>query len=109
MSQNDNGSNLYAVVVVFKVRPEHWNELRSAILANASASLEFEPGCHTFDVCEDAARSEIFLYELYADAAAFRAHLNTAHFNQFNELTKPWIETRNIRTYDKIAGARAGT
>jgi quinol monooxygenase YgiN len=66
----------HVVTVVFRVRDEHVDEFRRAVLANAAASLSAEPGCLVFDVCENADRSQFFLYELYESAAAFDEHLN---------------------------------
>ena len=41
------------------------------------------------------------LYELYDDEAAFRAHLATPHFLQFNEQTAPWVASKSVATYQR--------
>jgi autoinducer 2-degrading protein len=52
-----------------------------AIREQAAASLELEPGCLRFDVCESVNHSERFvLYEVYEDEAAWEAHPQTEHF-----------------------------
>ena len=96
-------SDGYAVVVTFVVAPEHRGAFREAILENAAASLHLEPGCRVFDVCEGAEGAEIFLYEIYDDAAAFRAHLATEHFRRFDALTAPWVHDKRVQTYQRLA------
>jgi len=52
-----------------------------AIGAQAAASLEREPGCLRFDICESVNHPERFvLYEVYADDEAWEAHPLTEHF-----------------------------
>ena len=63
-----------ALVVEFLIKPEHVAAFGAAIIDNARASRETEPGCRQFDVCTDPARPGLyFLYELYDDEAAVRA------------------------------------
>jgi len=42
---------MYVVTVVFEPKAEHAPAFRAAMLANAKASREAEPGCRQFDVC----------------------------------------------------------
>ena len=71
---------MQALVVEFRIKAAHVDEFASAIVENARASRETEPGCRQFDVCRDPADAGVFfLYELYDDEAAIRAHLQSAH------------------------------
>ena len=94
--------NGYAVVVTFAVTPEHRAAFRSAVLENAAASLREEPGCSVFDVCEGADGSEVFLYEIYDDEAAFKAHLTTEHFRCFDATVGPWVREKRVQTYHRL-------
>lgn len=88
---------MYVVLVEFVVKPEHAAEFRPALLANARASLEHEPGCHRFDVCTDPGDAgKILLYELYTDRAAFDAHLAAPHYLEFGARVKPWVERKTV-------------
>jgi quinol monooxygenase YgiN len=94
---------MYVVTVAFVVRPEHAERFRDAIVANARTSREVEPGCRQFDVCtapDDAAT--IFLYETYADRAAFDAHVASAHFAAFDAAVRDWVVSKNVRTYLRV-------
>lgn len=94
---------MFAVVVTFQINPTDWAAFMPAMLANAATSLADEAGCHRFDVCTDPARvHEVFLYELYTDAAAFDAHLASDHFKAFDALVAPMIATKSVTTYAQV-------
>ena len=63
---------MYVVTVRFAIKPEFADAFLRAVQSNARTSLEREPGCHRFDVATgDAVHSDVFLYEVYTDRAAF--------------------------------------
>jgi quinol monooxygenase YgiN len=91
---------MLAVVVKFLIEPEFVECFERAIVANAAASRETEPGCRQFDVCRDPADPRVFfLYELYDDAAAFDAHCRTAHFLVMDALTAGWVQGKVVHRY----------
>jgi len=93
---------MYVVTVEFIIKREHAGAFLQEMVANARASREREPGCRQFDVCaapDDPAA--LFLYELYADRAAFDAHLATPHFRAFDATVGPWIERKTVHTYTR--------
>ncbi len=94
---------MYVVTVVFEPKPEHAQAFRAAMLDNARASREREPGCRQFDVCIEPGTNAIFLYELYDDRAAFDAHLAADHFKAFDLATRDWVARKTVRTYERVA------
>lgn len=90
----------FVVTVHFRAKAEWRDAFRAEMIANATASREREPGCRQFDVCEDG--GDIFLYEIYDDEEAFRAHLATDHFRHFNAITTPWVEEKRLVTYRRL-------
>jgi quinol monooxygenase YgiN len=92
----------FVVTVHFAAKPEHRDAFRTAMVENAKASREREPGCRQFDVCESPDGESIFLYEIYDDEAAFRAHLATAHYLRFAETTAPWVAGKRVATYHRL-------
>ena len=63
-----------------------------------------QPGCRQFDVCRDPADSQVFfLYELYDDAAAIAAHLQTPHSRQMDVLTASWVAHKTVRQMQRVA------
>ena len=95
---------MFAVTVTFKIKPEHWETFMKAMKANANASKNLEEGCRQFDVCSDAQRPyEVFLYELYDDAAAFDTHLRTDHYLDFSNIVAEMVEDKSVATYGSVA------
>lgn len=93
---------MQALVVEFRIKPEHIDAFAAAISDNARLSRESEPGCRQFDVCRDPADASVFfLYELYDDEAAIQAHLSSSHFLQMNETTRDWVETKKVWRYQR--------
>jgi (4S)-4-hydroxy-5-phosphonooxypentane-2,3-dione isomerase len=89
---------MLALVVEFRIHAAHVAAFEAAILANARASREGEPGCRQFDVCRDPADPAVFhLYELYDDEAAIQAHLRSSHFLQMDALTAAWVQDKRVR------------
>ena len=93
----------YAVAVIFRAKPEFRAEFRAAMIENAEASRTREPGCRRFDVCESADGATIFLYEIYDDEAAFKAHLATDHYQRFNATVTPWVAEKHVTPYALVS------
>jgi len=95
---------MQALVVEFIIKPAFVDDFERAIVENARASRETEPGCRQFDVCRDPVdAAKFFLYELYDDEAAVQAHLRTPHFLQMNEATTAWVEKKTVWRYERVA------
>jgi autoinducer 2-degrading protein len=95
---------MYIVIVDFVIRPDRVAKFHAAVIENARVSRDKEPGCRQFDVAVDPQDpNRYFLYELYDDEAAFRAHLTSDHFRAFDHETGPWIETKAVRILDRVA------
>ena len=86
------------ILVEFDLHPGREPEFRRLVLENAAASLRDEPGCRRFDVLtpEGGPGNRIVLYEIYDDAAAFEAHLDTPHFAAFDEATAPLVARKTV-------------
>ena len=93
----------FAVCVTFKVQLDQFKAFLPLITQNAAQSLQVEPGCSRFDVLTDPSRpGEVFLYELYSDAAAFDAHLESTHFKAFDRAVSSMIIEKSVATYTEV-------
>lgn len=93
---------MLAITVRFSVRPGHEREFFERVKTQASDSLDREPACSQFDVCRSAQDPrQIFLYEIYADEAAFAAHLNMPHFLAFDADTKAWVADKVVEKWER--------
>jgi quinol monooxygenase YgiN len=91
------------VLATFRTKPGEEAAAREAFLAAAEES-RLEPGCEAYDVHQsvDDPR-DFFLYERYADRAAFEAHLETDHFHaQIEGVVRPLCESRGVGFFEQI-------
>lgn len=94
---------MYAVCVMFQLKPDCMGDFMPLMLENARASLDAEPDCHQFDVATDPERPDaVFLYELYSDRAAFEVHLASDHFRAFNATTREMIAKKAVTTWPEV-------
>lgn len=94
---------MFAVTVRLSVDPAQIDAFLPLMRENARASLEIEPDCLHFDICTDPARpGDVFLYEIYTDAAAFDTHLTMPHYRTFNEATAAMVTDKHVTTYTQV-------
>jgi (4S)-4-hydroxy-5-phosphonooxypentane-2,3-dione isomerase len=87
----------YVITVDFKLHPGSLAQFLPLMLDNAEKSRTLEPGCHRFDVLLPAgATDRVFLYEIYQDEAAFKTHLETAHFKEFDAATRSMLQDKTV-------------
>jgi quinol monooxygenase YgiN len=94
---------MYAVTVTFRLHPGRMEEFLKPMLTNARASLRDEPGCRRFDVLTDPGRpDEVFLYEIYDNAAAFDAHRATPHYAAFEPAVAGMVADKIVALYGEV-------
>ncbi|MDP5218933.1 putative quinol monooxygenase [Ruegeria sp. 2205SS24-7] len=93
---------MFAVTVVFNLKPGMRDAFLPLMTKNAAASRREESGCQQFDVCVGGDPETIFLYEVYDDRAAFDAHLETAHFKSFNKATSEMIADKVVHFFTGV-------
>jgi (4S)-4-hydroxy-5-phosphonooxypentane-2,3-dione isomerase len=92
------------ITVDFALKPESRDRFLALVRENAAQSLRSEEGCRRFDVCVPRDGScRVFLYEVYDDEGAFKAHMKTAHFKAFAAATAAMVQDRKIVQLDLIA------
>ena len=93
---------MYVVTVEFIIAPDHRSEFGQAVIRQAENSLALESDCHTFLVSVDESNPcRFFLYEEYADRAAFDQHLASTHFHEFDALVASWVESKKVDTWQR--------
>lgn len=92
---------MFAVSVVFTIKPDHASEFRELILQHAAQTLEREEACRRFDVGFDADDpTRIFLYELYDDKDAFELHSRTEYLADFFKTAGNWIVGKEANRWE---------
>lgn len=98
---------MYVVTVEFILKSDHAAAFKTRVLQQAADSLSKERGCQVFDVCIDPGRAErIFLYEVYDDESAFKAHLASEHFRSFDADTSDWVSSKRVDIFSRLAATR---
>ena len=94
---------MLAVTVDFKTREQVAEEFLCLVRSNAETSLRLEVDCLRFDVCwNENDKTQIFLYELYRDKAAFETHLSTAHFRAFDTAVADMLLDKSVRAFRQV-------
>lgn len=91
---------MFVVTVTFAIQPSRLTDFLPLMKENARKSREIEEGCFQFDVC--CSGNEVFLYEVYADRAAFDEHLNTEHFQTFDAAVIDMVEDKRVTLYEEV-------
>lgn len=94
---------MFCVTVHFSLQAGAEQRFLPMVRDNARRSLEDEPGCRRFDVCHEPSQpTQVFLYELYDDRAAFDAHLATPHFKAFDAACRDLVAGKEVATYSEV-------
>jgi quinol monooxygenase YgiN len=96
----------FVLIVEFELKPEDAERFHGLIAENARASVANEPGCLQFDVVRPQdSLNRLFLYEVYADQAAFDAHIKMPHVAAFFAQAKPMIVNQKATRLDRLTAA----
>lgn len=95
---------MYVITVDFRIRRGQETMFLAAMHHQAKSSLVREDACLQFDVCTAPGDDgHVFLYEVYESEAAFKSHLETAHFHDFNEKTADWVEAKTVSAWHRVS------
>jgi autoinducer 2-degrading protein len=93
---------LIVITVRFIIKVGHEDSFLSRVNRQAKDTLGSERGCKQFDVCRDLHDPRrFFLYEVYADDAAFATHLQSPHLQSFDTDTAISIEERTVERWHR--------
>lgn len=94
---------MIAIIVDFVALEGKGEDVAKILMTQAKNALEKEPGCRHFDVCTDPEDPrKFFLYELYDDEAAVKAHGEYDHYASFRAAIDPLLESRNRREMKRL-------
>jgi quinol monooxygenase YgiN len=95
---------MYCIFISVDLKPGAKARYLELISENARASVEQEPGCHTFDVLLDREHDDrVYLYEVYESPQALQAHKETSHYLRDREQINALIERQQVVRAD-VAG-----
>jgi quinol monooxygenase YgiN len=96
-------AGLFVNAVDLDIVPAEREKFLAAITENGMASVK-EPGCRRFDILSLASDpNHFFLYEIYDNEAALKAHRETPHFKKYAATTANMVAKREARPMSVIA------
>ncbi len=96
-------AGMFVNAVDLDIVPAEREKYLAAITENGAAAAS-EPGCRRFDILGVAGDpNHFFLYEVYDNEAAFKAHRETEHFKKYAAATANMVAKRVSRPMSVVA------
>ena len=87
----------YVRIAELEIDPARLEAYKAAVKEEMEASVRAEPGVLAiYAVAEKDNPSRLRFFEMYADEAAYRSHIDSPHFKKYVETTKPMITSRKL-------------
>ena len=92
-----------------EIDPAQLANYQAALKEEIEASIRVEPGGLTlYAVAEKENPSHIRIFEMYADADAYKAHLESPHFKKYKATTQQMVKSlKLVETIPVMLGAKA--
>ena len=89
----------YVRVAEIEIDPAQIENYHAAAKEEIETSVRVEPGVlGLYAVAEKENPARIRVLEIYADIAAYQAHLETPHFKKYKAVTQPMV--KSLRLFD---------
>ena len=86
-----------------EIDPLQLENFKAALKEEIDTSIRAEPGVLTlYAVALKDNPAQIRLFEMYADADAYKAHLNAPHFQKYKTATRGMVKSLKLLEADKI-------
>lgn len=105
ITENLSAQNKKLIVRVarLEIDPAQLENYKVALKEHAETAVRIEPGVLTlYGVAEKEHPNHITVFEIYADAAAYKAHLETQHFKKYKLVTKSMVKSLELIETDPI-------
>jgi quinol monooxygenase YgiN len=86
-----------------EIDPVQLENYKAALKEEIDTSIRIEPGVLTlYAVALKDNPTHIRLFEMYANVAAYKAHLETSHFKKYKTVTQGMVKSLNLLETDPI-------
>jgi quinol monooxygenase YgiN len=87
----------YVRIAELEIDPAQLDAFAAAAREVGQASVRSEDGCLVlYAVVEKRVPGRVRVFEIYRDAAAYQAHLQTPHFKKFRATTDAMVRSRTL-------------
>jgi quinol monooxygenase YgiN len=88
----------YVRMAEIEVDPSQLEHYKAAVKEQIEAAVRLEPGVLAlYSVADKENPAHVFVFEMYADVDAYRAHLETAHFKKYKVATQDMVKSLKLR------------
>ena len=93
-------------IAKIKVDPVQLEKYKLALREQMNAAIQNEPGVLSYyAVADKKDPSSITIFEIYADTAAYNAHILTPHFRKYKEAVKEMVKSLELVDVSLVAAA----
>ena len=94
-------------IAKIQVDPAQLEQYNKALKEQMTTAVSVEPGVLTYyAVADKNAPSHITILEIYADTAAYQAHIQTAHFKKYKETVQHMVKSLELEDVTLIGVAK---
>ena len=88
----------YVRVAEIEIDPAQVDAYKAAMKEQIEAAIRSEPGVLAlYSVADKENPAHVFVLEMYADAGAYKTHLETAHFKKYKATTQDMVTSLKLR------------
>jgi quinol monooxygenase YgiN len=105
-SQETDGQ--YVQVAQIEIDPGQLENYRAAVIEQIEAAIREEPGVLVLYAVSDRDNpAHVTVFEIYKDSAAYKAHLESAHFKKYKVVTETMVKLLTlVRSTPIMLGAK---
>lgn len=93
-------------IAKIEVDPAQLEQYNEALKEQMETAVRVEPGVLTYYAVADKNNpAHITILEIYADSAAYKAHIETPHFKKYKRTTKDMVKSLELVDVNLIASA----
>ena len=103
-----NTKEPYVRVAEIEIDPAQLEAYKAAVKEQIEAAVQLEAGVLAlYSVADKDNPAHVFVFEMYADLDAYKAHLETAHFKKYKVTTQDMVKSLTLRdTVPILLGAK---
>lgn len=88
----------YVRLAEIEIDPAQFDAYKAAVEEQIQAAVRSEPGVLAlYAVADKDTPALVFVFEMYADVDAYRAHLETEHFKTYKLATQTMVRSLKLR------------
>lgn len=101
-----DNQQLYRIARI-KVDPARLDKYKLALEEQMNTAIRTEPGVLAYTAVADKKDpSSITIFEIYADSAAYNAHILSPHFKKYKETVKDMVTSLELSDVNLLVAAR---